>query len=90
MSLVLDAQCSAEPVAWVTRPGTTFFPPDVADNGIDLGGLAVVVVPSPTAVLRAADCLLRSGAFGLVVLDLYSGSGEPAVEVPMPVQVRGR
>ena len=83
MSLVLDAQCLAEPVAWVTRSGTTFFPPDVADNGVDLGGLAVVVVPSSQAVLRAADCLLRSGAFGLVVLDPGAD-----VEVPMPVQVR--
>lgn len=83
VSLVFDAQCLAEPVAWVTRPGATFFPPDVAANGADLAALAVVRVPGATAVLRAADSLLRSGAFGLVVLELGA-----ECEFPMPAQVR--
>jgi recombination protein RecA len=82
-SLVLDAQCLEEPAVWVTRPEAFFFPLDVAECGVDLGGLAVVRVPSAAAMLRVADCCLRSGAFGLVVLDL----GEDA-EIPLPVQVR--
>ena len=81
--MVLDAQSLAEPVAWVTLPGPSFFPPDVAANGVDLSGLAVVRAPGPAAVLRAADSLLRSGAFGLVVLEL----GADCV-FPMSVQVR--
>jgi len=83
VSLVLDAQRLAEPVVWVTLPGATFFPPDVAANGVDLGGLAVVRAPGSAAASRAADSLLRSGAFGLVVMELSAGC-----ELPMPVQVR--
>lgn len=81
--LVRDAQILGEPVVWITRPDTFFFPPDVAAGGVDLGGLAVVRVADTSAGLRAADCTLRSGAFGLVVLDL----GEET-EIPLPVQVR--
>lgn len=67
--LVREAQTVREPVAWVTRPDATFFPPDVAGNGVDLEALVVVRGASDADLLRAADRLLRSGAFGLVVLD---------------------
>ena len=43
----------------------------------------MVQVPNAVAQLRAADCLLRSGAFGLVVLDF----GESA-DIPLSAQVR--
>ncbi len=68
--LVLDAQRQGETVAWVGRQGSSFFPPDAAAGGVDLDALAVVRVPDEAAVARCADRLLRSGAFGLVVLDL--------------------
>ena len=68
--LVLEAQGKDEPVAWVTLAQSTFFPPDVAESGIDLGRLAVVRVSDGTAACRAVVELTRSGGFGLVVLDL--------------------
>jgi recombination protein RecA len=68
--LVLDAQGRSEPVAWITLPETSFYPPDAADSGIDLDALAVVCVPGAPEGARAAERLLRSGAFGLIVLDL--------------------
>lgn len=68
--LVLEAQKAGEPVAWVTLKQSTFFPPDVADSGIDLAHLAVIRVEDPLAASRAVVELTRSGGFGLVVLDL--------------------
>jgi recombination protein RecA len=75
MKLVLDAQRRGEPVAWVMPTASGFFPPDAADGGVDLSALIVVRVPSELARVRermavAAERLLRSGGFGLVVLDL--------------------
>lgn len=90
--LVLAAQQKREPVAWIAsatpgRPNAGwFFPPDAAECGVDLGALACVQVDGAVAAARAADLLLRSGAFGLVVLDLVPLG--PAVEVPMPMQSR--
>jgi len=68
--LVLEAQRGGEPVAWIGRRECSFFPPDVADAGVDLGALPVVWAPDVLAAARAADLLLRSGAFGLVIVDL--------------------
>jgi len=71
--LVREAQLLGEPVAWVAGLGHTFFPPDAAEGGIDLAALAVVRVANLKAILRAADRLARSGAFGLIVIDLADG-----------------
>jgi recombination protein RecA len=68
--LVLEAQKEGEPAAWITGRVSTFFPPDAADTGIDLSALAVIWVPEAIAAARAAEHLLRSGSFGLVILDL--------------------
>jgi len=81
--LVLDAQRQGEPVAWVTPKQQSFYPPDAAEGGIDLDALAVVCVPNPRSAARAADKLLRSGAFGLVILDLGADG-----DLPMPLQMR--
>ncbi len=81
--LVLDAQLEGEPVAWVSATDGTFFPPDAAAGGVDLAALVVVRVPDARAAGRAADRLLRSGAFGLVVLDLGAGAN-----LPVPLQGR--
>lgn len=82
-SLVLDAQRRREPVAWVTPPEHVFYPPDAAEGGVDLDALVVVRPPTARLVARAADHLLRSGAFGLIVLDLGASS-----EIPIPLQTR--
>jgi recombination protein RecA len=68
--LVLDAQRLGEPVAWIAPGSSTFYPPDVAAAGVDLAALVVVRARETTGAARAAERLLRSGAFGLVVLDL--------------------
>ena len=81
-ALVLDAQREGETVAWIRRAESHFYPPDAAAGGIDLAALAVVRCPDAKAVVRAADRLARSGAFGLLVLDLGAG------DVPMPLQSR--
>lgn len=81
-SLVLDAQLSGEPAAWIETASSTFYPPDAADCGVDLAALAVVRVPDANAAATAAESLLRSGSFGLVVLDLgvldHGGAGRLA------------
>jgi len=69
-TLVLDAQRQAETVAWITGNDSSFFPGDVAGSGVDLEALTVIRVPDAPAVACAADRLARSGAFGLLVLDL--------------------
>jgi len=88
--LVRDAQRSEEPVAWVTLAESSFFPPDAADGGVDLCRLPVVRVPDGRTAGWAADQLLRSGGFGLVVLDLggVPRIGAPARKVPDPLQQR--
>ncbi|MBP7127405.1 recombinase A [Myxococcota bacterium] len=76
--LVRDAQRQGETVAWVSGQGSLFFPPDMAAWGVDLEALAVVRLASAGPALAAADELLRSGAFGLVILDLGPGDGPMA------------
>lgn len=69
-SLVLEAQGNAEPAVWIESGGSGFYPPDVAASGVDLNGLIVVRADTNTKAARAADHLLRSGGFALVILDL--------------------
>jgi recombination protein RecA len=76
--LVLEAQRCAEPVVWISRCGSVFYPPDVAETGVDLGALAVVWAPGTRRAARAADHLLRSGGFGLVVLDVGADDRMPS------------
>ena len=74
MGLILEAQLASEPAAWIQSPSHGgFYPPDAAESGVDLAALVVVRVPDPTGAARAAERLLRSGAFGLVVIDLGLG-----------------
>lgn len=70
VGLVGEAQRRGDPVAWLTRRESSFYPPDVAATGVDLGALAVIWVPSALDAARTADLLMRSGAFGLVIMDL--------------------
>lgn len=76
-SLVAQAQLDREPVAWIISGDSFFYPPDVEQNGIDLHALVIVRVHGARNAGRAADHLVRSGAFGLVILDLGMDSFFP-------------
>ncbi len=84
-----DAQRAGETAAWIQPRGGALYPPDLAACGIDLEALLVVHVPSPhgsphgsprsdrahpLALCKAAELLLRSGAFGLVIVDFCQGA----------------
>jgi recombination protein RecA len=85
MDIVVEAQTQHEPVAWLTLANGTFYPPDVAECGVDLAALVVVRTHDATAAARSAERLLRSGAFGLLVIDLGSGNG-----AELSMQIQGR
>lgn len=78
IELVCEAQIKAEPVAWIAPAAGTFYPPDVADSGVDLAALVVVRVRDSVGAARVAERLLRSSAFGLVVIDLCGPDGTSA------------
>ena len=82
-SLVHQVQRHGDPVAWITRAESTFFPPDAAEGGIDLAALPVIRLSGRRQCLRAAEQLVRSGAFGLLVIDL---GGYP--DLPLAAQTR--
>ena len=81
--LVFDAQQAGEQAAWIAPSESLFFAPDALESGIDLDALVVVRVPNAAAGARASDKLLRSGAFGLIVLDIG-----PDPRVPVPLMAR--
>ena len=85
-SMILDAQRQAETAVWITSNNSSFFPIDVSAAGVDLESLAVIRVPDASAVARAADKLARSGAFGLLVLDL---GAHPRVSAALQARLRG-
>jgi recombination protein RecA len=72
--LVLEAQLASEPVAWIAAGESFFYPPDLARCGVDLEALPIVRVADARAAARAADKLVRSGAFGLIVIDLATSA----------------
>lgn len=79
--LALDAQQQGEQVAWVAAAGSLPFPPDLLENGLDLNALVIVRAPDVRAGAWAADVLIRSGAFGLVVVD--AEGGDPRLPTPL-------
>lgn len=81
--LIAEAQRRSELAAWIGSRAYTFYPPDFAAAGIDLAALPVVHATDVIKAARAADALIRSGGFAIVVMDL----GYKA-ELPMPVQTR--
>ena len=73
VAAVLQTQTEGDTAAWVQWEDGPLFPPDLAESGVDLSALVVVHVPSRAGghgIPKAAEILLRSGGFGLVVLDL--------------------
>ncbi|HKY20331.1 MAG TPA: hypothetical protein VJM31_03855 [Vicinamibacterales bacterium] len=91
--LVLETQLSGDRAAWVTFEQSAFFPPDVAAGGVDVESLPVVRVGNALAAGRAAEHLVRSGGFGLVVVDLSSKTErirpeKPLHSLPVPLLTR--
>jgi recombination protein RecA len=96
--LVLDAQLCGDRAAWITFEQSAFFPPDVAAGGVDVESLPVVRVGNALAAGRAAEHLVRSGGFGLVVIDLSSHAlsshagdahpEKPPAALPVPLLTR--
>ena len=73
VSCAVEAQARGELVAWVQPKDGALFPPDLRAAGIDLDSFIAIHVPrhaGPFALVRAAEWLARSGAFGLTVIDL--------------------
>jgi len=68
--IIVEAQTQNEPVAWVTGTQSIFFPPDLRRRGVDLSAIAVIRVNGETNSLMAAEWVVRSGAMGLVIVDL--------------------
>jgi len=80
VGLLRQAQAEGETAAWIQPAFGPLFPPDLEQSGIDVEALVVIQVPRessgaalPHRLCKAAEILLRSGAFGLVVLDLTEG-----------------
>lgn len=86
-ALLIETQLAGEPVVWILVGTTSFHPPDLFEAGADLAALPVVRVETPLAATRAADRLLRSGGFGLVVID-FGAAGPTSREVPLASQTR--
>jgi len=86
-SLILEAQTRMAAVVWISATADTFFPPDMAANGVDLSSLPVVRVPGARSAGRAADWLLRTGAFRLLVVDLHTDFQLPAAQAARLAQL---
>jgi hypothetical protein len=67
-ALVRQTLEQKEGVAWVD-PWKAFYAPSAAHAGIPLEKLLLIQPPKVTEIFRAAEHLVRSGAFALVVLD---------------------
>ncbi len=79
-ALVRQAQLEGETTAWIQPAGGPLYPPDIAASGVDLGALVVLQIPSEhgqLGLVRAGEMLLKSGAFGLCVLDLSATALQP-------------
>ena len=85
LGLVREAQESGETAAWIGPRSSSFFPPDAEACGIDLAAFPVVRLDASQEMGRAADQLLRSGAFGLVLMDL----GPSQIAAPLLTRLLG-
>ncbi|MET0287391.1 MAG: hypothetical protein ABW352_23095 [Polyangiales bacterium] len=90
--LIARAQAEGEPVAWIgARDVAGFYPPDFAQVGVELASLVVVrmpVEPGSHALLRASEVLLRSGAFGLMMID-FGNMALPRGELSWQARLSG-
>ncbi len=84
--LVHEVQMTGGCAAWVGSMNSTFYPPDVEKVGIDLRNLPILCLTDVQSLGRAAEVLLRSGAFQLVLLDL---GRDPVIPVARLAQLNG-
>lgn len=82
VGLIREVQEAEGFAVWIAQPRCLFFPPDFTEAGVDLAALPIVRAPDSTKAARAADTLLRSGSFALIVLD---GDGQA---LPLALQTR--
>ena len=64
-----QVQAAGDVAVWLQTTESTPFPPDLARAGVALDRLPMLRLADFQAQLRAADVLLRSGAFGLCAID---------------------
>ena len=92
VALVRQAQLEGETTVWVQHAGGPLYPPDLAESGVDLAALIVVHVPEDrgqVGLARAAELLLRSGAYGLCVVDLSGPEAAcPSGHVPSDMSIK--
>lgn len=70
-----EAQQEGGLAAWIESEEGALFPPDLARSGIDLDSLLIVRTPASggvIAIAKAAEILLRTGAFSALTLDFAS------------------
>jgi hypothetical protein len=67
--IILQAQYRNEPAAWVAGSSSAWFPPDLSYRGVDLAAVAVIRAGGEAESLTAAEWLVRSGGWGLVIVD---------------------
>ena len=86
VSLIAKAQAEGESCAWVqSMRSPDLFAPDLEQAGVQVESLPVVRVPALLReVLKASELLLRSGGFGVVIVDLSAASAR----VPMAALAR--
>jgi recA bacterial DNA recombination protein len=78
VTILAHAQREGETAAWIQPARGSLYPPDLAAAGVDVEALVVIHVPDTGAMsgasgqCRAAELLLRSGGFGLLVIDFAS------------------
>jgi recombination protein RecA len=77
LAAVLTArmQAAGQTVAWISATEDVVYPPDLAAAGVDLRALAFVFATDALQAARAAEHLLRSRAFALLIADLEDGAG---------------
>jgi recombination protein RecA len=80
VAILRQLQAEGETAVWVQPQGGALYPPDLHEAGIDLDALVVVHIAASAATQRstglckAAELLIRSGAFGLVVIDMVEAT----------------
>jgi recombination protein RecA len=75
---------------WIEPTDGSLYPPDLAAAGVDLDALVIVRVPTkegPEGLCRVAEWLVRSGGFGLLVMDLMGRA--PAAQSAWQTRLSG-
>ena len=72
--LTTQVQAAGDVAVWLQTTESSPFPPDLQQAGVALDRLPVLRLVDFQAQLRAADVLLRSGAFGLCAIDATAAS----------------